>query len=159
MRDELERLKAQLEAVKTQAPEGIEDLAQGDDPVTLKVIVQASGQKSQQQADVTVTWNELFSALGPLMFDPCPEYSLRDRLATYLYERHTGQEKHNVSVSIHDAAFQTVKVQLFALGLIRKCRVRRTDGSLEYKHWRLTPYGVTCLTRVMAARREPKASE
>src|ERR1017187_2098080 len=88
------------------------NLARGADVVGIGYF---SGQKAQPTGTgaVEVTWNGIFLRVGPLCMNSPSEDEVRLSIDQWLYELR--QDK----VRIAEPSFQTVKLQFYALGLIR----------------------------------------
>jgi hypothetical protein len=126
------------------------------------------------QCGATSTWDSLFAQVGPSMMDEAKNAVLRERvdawyaLAAYdnavemvkvdLAEDAKGLEGNvpweNPTFSVHDGeiwddGFETIVVQLRALGLITKSERKRGVNDTG-TYWTLTPYGDTHLTTLRA---------
>jgi len=160
--DELER---KLSAVATEAPQGASTLAQGGDQVSLAYSFIASTTEYRHNGetysgDSVLTWDEIFSALAPLMIDESDESGLQIALNSLVrskeYEdlhsqkRFKGQKFFDFAVLRDD--FQTVKIQLRALGLITKSSKNRSVKDTA-TYWTLTPYGDNQMTKLRAIQR------
>lgn len=143
LRKKVSELEFQLEKARTTAPEGSENLNQGDDYFTLKYSYYWGG---QQYDEISLTWNEIFYILSPLMFDEAHEYALEKELASYIKQR---MELGANVVNINSVDFQSIKVQFIALGLIGKSEKKRSikDNST---YWSLTPYGENKMMQLRA---------
>lgn len=164
LRRQVEELQAELARTRTTAPKGAEDLAQGDEIHSFEctVVTRPPDEYRNQHwsFDLDTSWNEVFSAVAPLMIHEAPEPRLKEALdsfaATKLHPRlvkskdlanHTLRE-----VVLDDNEFQTVKIQLRAIGLMAKSeKARSVKDSGTY--WTLTPYGDEVMTRLRAIRR------
>ena len=76
-----------------------------------------------------LSWNQIIAVLGPHLLSPLPDNSIRTTLAVAV-RAFTGQTG-GINTTMNLAAFDTIKVQLLALGYIE------VDGSF----WRLTDLG------------------
>lgn len=180
LRKELAEAREQTERVRRGPPEEALGLAQGDDAVDFQFISRVEVRRASEEVwdsiryaeylDVDVTWNELFSCLGPGMLNEADEVSLRKRIHAWLYQEFRlkairnvrrdvaseGDEVANVKdveITISDEDFGTLIVQLRALGLIHKSeRTRSVKDTKTY--WALTPYGDDHLTTLRAIKRE-----
>lgn len=164
LRRQVEELQAELARSRTTAPKGAEDLAQGDEPHAFKctVVTRSSNEYRNQywSFGLDVTWNEIFSAVAPLMIHEAPEPRLKEALDAFATDRlHPTLLKskdlagHSLrEVSFDDQEFQTVKIQLRAVGLMTKSEKARSvkDSGI---YWTLTPYGDEVMTRLRAIRR------
>jgi len=96
-----------------------------------------------------LSWDEIFAVIGPCMFDEASESELRRQLARKVEASDSNVRENTVRINEED--FQTVKVQLFALGLIRKSVKRRAVSDTQ-TYWTLTPYGERHATVLKAIR-------
>lgn len=162
LQKKVQALEEQLAAARTEAPVGTERLAQGDDEIDVECSFKAypKGQAygaTTYRYEVTLTWNEIFAAIAPLMIDEAPENVLRAAISPLLREvggEELADDKKLADKNIRDwtisaDAFQTIKVQLRALELIKQSP--RNHGVKDTKtYWTLTPYGDTVMTKLRA---------
>lgn len=107
------------------------------------------------------SWNDIFSAVAPLMIDEAPDYKIKNGLCSFVMERNRERlQKRKELVGyglsefqVKDDSFQTIKVQLRALGLISKSQRQRSVKDTD-TYWALTPYGDSVMTRLRAIRRD-----
>jgi hypothetical protein len=167
LRKQIEELQATLNKVTTQLPAGAEGLARGDDTFevhyTFKARHRTTYATTNYSATFHPTWNDLFAAVAPHFIDEANEEAFRNALDEYAESANIAglnkdKDLKNQSLSefeIRDDDFQTIKVQLRALGLIA-----RSDRQRSLRHagtyWTLTPYGDTLMTQLRAIRREEK---
>jgi len=163
LRHQVDELEAELVHSRTAAPKGTEDLAQGDETTTLNYSFHAWG-KNLSSMDYTdtfaATWNVVFSTIAPAMINEASERSLKQILDSFAMESNQERlEKQKTLVGIELSRFslnldnfQTIKVQLRALGLIVKSA--RPHGVKDTNtYWTLTPYGDETMTRLRAIKR------
>lgn len=162
LRDEVERLRGELETARAAASINSEDLAQGEDPheITFTFIASKSGRDgkfsfSKFTADFIAKWNDIFASIAPLMIDEASEKTLKEGLLDfivfrnkpYLIDDFEGAKIHTFGVE--DADLHTIIIQLRALGLIHKStKVRSVRDKSTY--WSLTPFGDDLMTRLRA---------
>ena len=173
LRKENDALNAELEALRTSAPVGTEDLAQGDSEIEVSIAFRGIRPLSTVTFDIDApstvwhrnawktTWNHLFYIVSPRMIDEAPEKQLRDAIGESFWESNEDQirkayfksgkfyYKSLTDFSIITEDFQTVKVQLKALGLITKSARNRSVKDTD-TYWTLTPYGETIMCRLRA---------
>ena len=137
-------------------------LAQGEDRVSIKYTFVASVSRWEHDGkkhvgELTLTWNEIFSAVAPGMIDEADEGHFRSALDGLVQAKDLPNLRTIVELKgmnllgfrTNSDDFQTVKVQLRALGLITKSsRSRSVKDNSTY--WTLTPYGDNLLTRLRA---------
>jgi hypothetical protein len=164
LKKEIEELQQRLQTARTSAPEGTSDLVQGEDAIALPFTFGARG--PEEFRDTTypesfrVTWNELFAAVAPAMIGEASDGAVRAELGRLAMQRNFERLTKDRKFKDHRLAdfrigqddFQTIKVQLRALGLVTQSRKPRSvKDSATY--WTLTPYGDTVMTRLRALRK------
>jgi len=138
LRAQVDDLTSQLEAVRTAPPPGAEGLAKGGARFTIHFSYK---QQFQDYTDeLILTWDEIFALVGPAMFGEASEHDLKEQLQSK-YEA-TASLAHIFALRVDEEDFQTIKVQLLALGLIQKSERKRTASDTK-TYWKLTPYGET----------------
>ena len=162
LRRKVEELKSELDRARTSAPSGSEGLAKGDEKHTFRFSFTSRNSgyaRTGWTGNFSATWDDLFSVAAPLMINEAQENTVKAALDAFVEERCSnrvqqqkeikGQEVLNFSLNQED--FQTVKVQLRALGLITKSdKTRSVKDSGTY--WTLTPYGDEMMIRLRAIR-------
>lgn len=175
---EIEALKTQLEAARTEAPPGTERLAQGDGRFSLPVHARgewsdATGYPKRSVGvwtPVELTWNRAFGYLGLRMMQEADEPTLESDLCTMAEFDHGEQIKEELLTEIENRAtangderyrwwwrglevsdedFQTLLLQFNALGLIEHSKRNRSVKDTA-NYWTLTPYGHTRLVQLRA---------
>ncbi len=165
LRRTIEELEKKLSFVANEAPEGAGLLAQGRDEVSLGYTFVASedtwGHNGTTYGDDAVlTWDEIFSSLAPLMINEADEDTLTMALNGLVRSKEQSElqkQKSLKGLNLFDFKvkrddFQTVKVQLRALGLITKSTKNRSVKDTA-TYWTLTAYGDNQLTHLRAIRR------
>lgn len=159
----VEELESELARVRTVAPKGSEDLAQGEELYTLWYSFTAQEDvltSTSWTGKFQVTWNSIFALVAPSMISEASELTLRKALNEFVVEQNLEEfQKNNKlkncslsSFSIKEEDFQTIKVQLRALGLIAKSERTRSVKDVA-TYWTLTPYGDNTMTRLRAIKR------
>lgn len=165
LRDQVDELKRELAATRTSAPKGTENLSQGDEVHRINYSFDGRDQRTYRtktyRASFPATWNDIFSCVSPLMIHEATSSQITSvlnefcehRNSEYLVDR---DELEGISIlrfRIKNEDFQTILVQLRALGLITKSEKNRSVKDTE-TYWTLTPYGDDVMTRLRAIRRE-----
>jgi hypothetical protein len=147
LRKNITKLEVLLEKSRTTAPQGSEELSQDRDEFTIHYDYYWQRELSEE---LKIAWNRIFYILAPLMFDESTERCLEAELGKYI----KGLISHKPSrITINSVDFQSIKVQLIALGLISKSEKKRSiKDSATY--WSLTPYGETKMMQLRAFRRD-----
>jgi hypothetical protein len=161
LKKQIETLQAKLDATSTRAPEGTAALAQGSDAFEFRYTFSTSGSRTTYTSNASVTWDEIFAAVSPIMINEAREPEIRSALSRLVSEKEIDElrsmeelkDQRLRDFSIKDEDFQTIKVQLRALGLITKSgKPRSVKDTATY--WTLTPYGDTVMMRLRALRRQ-----
>lgn len=165
LRRVVDELQSELARARTSAPKGADSLAQGDELHQLSYSFHSTHPSTYRSTQWTstfdVSWNKIFSTIAPLMIDEASEQVLISALNSFVAEHNReyllhgpklkGHRLNNLSLKQED--FQTIKIQLRALGLITKSEKARSVKDLG-TYWTLTPYGDGVMTRLRAIRRD-----
>jgi Domain of unknown function (DUF4062) len=183
-------MEALLHNRAVQPPASAEGLADSDERLEFDVSIEikllnltAMSNTARTQWiswETTISWNEIISALGPLMLDEASQGDLsarfRQAVATASYEdarevaigwlrqelkasEILGYQKGKPSPRIQftskvisrESDFETALLQLEALGIIERGSKKRPIAD-HFTYWTLTPWGRTRLTRLRAVR-------
>jgi len=144
LREQIDTLNAKIREIEDKDPEGIEGLQQGEDEVNILYPGSMHGNKIYK-----FTWNKIIAALTPHMIDECSEKVLKFSLHEFVR-----QEKNNIQSfsTISDDSFQTIKVQLIALGIIKPSTKKHSTTDTN-TYWTLTPYGNRLMMKLKAIKR------
>ncbi|RYZ73446.1 MAG: DUF4062 domain-containing protein [Proteobacteria bacterium] len=161
---QIDELNKQLDLARTQAPPGTDRLAQGEDEYTFTYDIDSRSKDGEpwkwENFEASVSWNEIFFALSPLMMHEANEFKLKSTLQAIVLEKAkdtveaqtTKSKGHTFNwarFAIKDSDFQTVKVQLRSLGLT-KLSIRSRSIKDTTAYWTLTPYGEEAMYRLRA---------
>lgn len=151
LRNEVDNLRTELAAAKSEAPSGAENYAGGTDrfSVAMTSRVWKGGSYSDSDHEVSVTWNTIFFEVGPLLMEEATESQMKARLSSEIWRYNIEDFPQGGLKSITDDSFDTIKVQLFALGLIQKSPKKHVPSDTN-RYWSLTPYGETMLMKLRA---------
>ena len=145
LREQIDFLNAKIREIEDKDPEGIENLQQGEDEVDILYPSTMHGNKTFK-----FTWNRIIAVLAPHMIDECSERVLKLTLHSFVK-----QEKNNISSfsSVSDDSFQTIKVQLIALGIIKPSTKKHSTTDTN-TYWTLTPYGNRLMMKLKAVKKK-----
>jgi len=161
LRNQVTELRLQLERGRVSAPEGTDRLAQGGDlcPINFDFAIREAETQTfrRERRMARLSWDEIFASLGPLMLNESAETKLQSAFQNFVAVRlrESGDLPSGIlSGSASSDDFQSVKLQLLALGLIQKSERRRgvNDSNI---YWSLTPYGESKLIQLRAVQRAP----
>lgn len=148
LREQIDALKATIHELEDKAPEGIEDLQQGEDQVEILYVSSLYGKKSYK-----FSWNRIIAALAPHMINESSENALR--LPLHDLVKQTDNNAYSIQ-TLSDESFQTIKVQLIALGIIKPSSKKHSTTDTN-TYWTLTPYGNKVTMRLKALKKDKKA--
>ena len=138
LRQRVEELEALLEKAASQAPEGSENLAQGDDLCEISYTDRYGFGKQNVMGSVEISWNDLFALIAPLMINGASEMDLSKAIGDEIRRR--GNLDSVFGFVPTQQCFGQIIVHFRSLGLIVE--------SLIY--WKLTPAGDSLMTRLLA---------
>lgn len=149
LREENEALQAKIKNMEENAPEGTEDLCQGEDKVKLYFGAEVDDDDYYDD-DLTIelTWNEICKSILPHLV----QRDWGHNMDTYIEEYIKSIEPQYSRVSLRDESLQTIKVQLIALGLIEAAEMPKNRQNTA-EVWQLTKYGRLTLMRLRAMRK------
>jgi hypothetical protein len=164
LRQHVEDLQAELSNARTTAPKGSEDLAQGEELYSLNYSFHAenmeTGEEDEYTSEFEATWNKFFGTVAPMMINEASDDDLKLAMDHFVYDQNEEDQSKDKDFrqsdlsefKLNDADFQTIKIQLRALGLINKSeKARSLEDTTTY--WTLTPYGDEVMTRLRAIKR------
>ncbi len=182
LRKHIEELESELTKSRTEPPKGTSDLAQKDDVFDIYVEYEThkwdetdtNGPESGEfdwKHPVSVTWNNLFFIISPLLLHEATTEQIHLRLTSEirkkvmdlfdgsdednpLDENHAGH--HILSpkeIKVSRTDLETVVVQFLALGyIVQSTKNRSVKDRGDY--WTLTPFGTTMMNNIRAIRSE-----
>lgn len=171
LRKKVEDLETELSRARVTAPKESEHLAQGDDTQKFRFEFhfrdkgEFRSYNRKGSGSFRSTWNAIFYSLAPLMINEASENELKTALDDFVESQVVGgllkedkfSDKTLEDFVILDEDFQTIKVQLRALGFVTKSDRQRSVRDTS-SYWTLTPYGDEVMTRLRAIRRDDASS-
>lgn len=170
LRNRIEELENQLAEVAHKAPPDSEVFAQGSELQKFRCSFTASERKVSRFGDkfnsnISLSWNEIFSSVAPILIHEASEENFKTQINELIerkFKKDLGdklrndnnlQDIHLGFFELENDDFQTIKVQLIALGLITKSVKNRSVKDMS-TYWTLTPYGDTHMMKLRAIRRD-----
>lgn len=150
LKEENEKLTERIKTLEETAPEGTDDLCQGEDEFNIQITA-IIDHNYEESFEYKMSWNDICRAILPHLVQFCWEYNMPTSLKEFIESR----EPQYRYVHINDLSFQTIKVQLIALGLITEAPKVKTSKTLAAA-WTLTKYGALTMMRLGAIRRNIK---
>lgn len=167
LKSEIDLLKLELEKSRNAAPEGTENLSQGNDNTEISYSFNAYGKtwniepRNQYYSDkLKTSWNDIFAAISPLMIDEVNESALRVKVNDFIEDKRKDVLKKQLEkknrypreFKIDDNDFHTLKIQFRALGMITES-VKKRGVHDKDKYWTLTPFGDNVMTKLRAIKK------
>jgi hypothetical protein len=164
LRRRIEELEHEIASARVTGPEGSADLEKGSDEFEIHYKFSGHNYSEYINRDFTATafhtWDEIFYTLSPLMMNEAQEHILIEALNAMVEhgckkEHANNAELENLTLTnftINKDDYQTIKIQLRALGLIVQSEKNRSVKNMA-TYWTLTPYGDTVMTRLRAKRK------
>lgn len=133
LRGQIDDLHRQLEDARLKPPVSAEGLARGNDVFRLGYTTVIN----RNAGCIDLSWDEIIAVLGPTMIQEASDTRLREQLARKIIDTgNFGRDR----VNLTEEQFQTIKVQLLALGVMQKSVRKRAVSDTE-TYWLLTPFG------------------
>lgn len=134
LREKINQLESEKLAAASALVEDISGLAQGDEEVTIPILIGDVNSKAGQHMFVfTTTWDKIFAELGPILLDEASESAIEERLESHVAwstERTDDVDEEirkfdTSETEIYEDDFEMVLVQLRALGLVDTGKKKR----------------------------------
>lgn len=149
LRKENEALRKEYAANPKPSIIPIDSLAQGEDLIEIEGKSSPGSGFSTQKWSIEVNWNELFSIIGPDLFQYQSEYEVQKIIATRLgVKAGVG----NYLPSLDDESKKKIKIQLIALGLVKVDELALSGGGFG-QFWKITEFGKTSLMGLMSIKK------
>jgi hypothetical protein len=170
LRKRNQELESIIKSEAYSAPEGTEDLEQGEDEFKIKCSFNASipdekailGYRKQgYSGTMNVTWNKIWAAISPTLISEASSGEIKKALNDYLSK--TGKEIWEGKGDLKDASlsnfsfekemYDTIFIQLRALGLMRES-IKQRSVKDKATYWTLTRYGDNLMMQLRALRKD-----
>jgi hypothetical protein len=164
----VDNYKRQLQLSDFEIPKGSEELAQGDDVYNLQFYSKNDystfGNTDNSPYQISLTWNQIFATISPLLIDEAFENSLvkpiNDLILKYSKDIvHQKKQEDNfdflfssTSYGISSDTFHTILIQFKALRLIQKSDKKRSIKD-KGNYWMLTHFGDNLMTKLRAIKK------
>lgn len=97
--------------------------------------------------------------MAPLMINEASEGELRSKIEGFIISECKNEleelnpERKVSNVTINDESFQSIKIQLRALGLMTRS-IKKRSLKDSWTYWKLTPYGDDMMVKLRALRKQ-----
>lgn len=104
--------------------------------------------------EVSLAWREIFYYISPYLVRYYEHGAVKEMLRAAVVNKYGINSRMN---KLDDQVFQTVTIQLKALGLVRVDTLKSTDGK-NHQYWKLTPEGEKIMVELRAVRKDASTS-
>lgn len=150
VRKQKEALESEVRRLRKQLKPRMEGLATLDD--SIKINGRSRALKGQwRNWEVEMTFRELFAAVAPYLLEMPTDRSAKLHLKEAIKTRAGRRDVYETRID--DQVFQTIKVQLVALGLINVDYSKTTQGGMAL-FWKLTAAGQQALFELRSVKKD-----
>lgn len=152
LRQKNESLLLENQALRQETNSASTNYSSGDETIHLKgdYKIRYNGNKSDWESDVS--WNQILSFIGPHLLEYKNDSSVNTQLAKSILKADGKNADGYYTTNIEDEIFQTVKLQLMALGYV-DVKSLQTKGGGSALFWSITPKGKKSLLDVRTIRK------
>jgi Domain of unknown function (DUF4062) len=154
LRNRVAELEELLEASRTTAIPGTEELSQGDDPVELEYHAGTIFDTDKPLEKMRSTWIKVFADVAPVLINEASDDALMNAIEGHIASRKNPANLNEFKCRLSNNCYNSIVVQLRALGLIAKSeRIQKRKTGDTKAYWSLTSYGDNVMTMLRAVRR------
>lgn len=151
LRSKIQQLESEKEAILDQPPAEAEFLAKGIETISQPIKLTNIKDKLEE-IELEASWDSIFSYAGSAMIGECTEQEFHDKVQLVFWHSVPSELRNKNSyhdIVLFDIVFDSIKIQLQALGLITHGTKKRAVSDTN-TYWKLTPYGEKYLLQVRA---------
>ena len=152
-KQELDKETDQIKHMIRMTPK-VDNLASLDEEIIIQGKHMLSGSVYSEKWAYKTSWKEIFALIAPYLLERPHDDTVKQRLKYSLYAK-TGYS--GSDVSIDDQAFQTIKIQLMALGLVDIQHLKTVAGGMAL-FWSLTSQGRNKMIELRTVKRRRKVT-
>lgn len=153
LRQKNETLLLENQTLKQEINSDTGDYSSGDEVIHLQGIYRINYEGPNRAWDFDVSWNQILSFIGPHLLGYKNDAVVNSQLAKSTLKANDFNADGYSSTKVEEEVFQTVKMQLLALGYVEvKSLQTKQGGSALF--WIITPKGKKCLLDVRTIRKE-----
>lgn len=161
LRDQIDKLNSELKNYLSAENLEIKELAQGEDTISIFYHAKIWDYRSATDRDgeYKKSWDYLFSLISPFMVHEIEENDIKSTIIENIkvtqFEEENKRTSGGIVIETNDDVFQTIKIQLQALGLIEKSRIKKSIKETG-NYWTLSKKGNDLMIRLRAIKRNEK---
>lgn len=144
-------LKKVIAGLRESQPMEIPDLAGLDDKFEIKGTYKRQNMGQTYSWSVELSWSEIFALISPYLMEHPSDSSVSLRLKSSAFDAAGKSSPWNKTLD--DQCFQTVKIQLTAMGLVRVRYAKSTKGTMGL-FWSLTEQGERLMMQLRTAKKD-----
>lgn len=144
LRKENQDLRIQLQKLSASQPIAIDDLAEMSSSINLYGTYQLHYGGLDRAWNTTMTWEEIFGVISPYLLEKPSDGTVLIKLKKNAIEKVTDS---HYEVQLNDQVYQTIKIQLMALGLISIDYLKTVKGGMAL-FWQLTETGKALMLKL-----------
>ena len=144
LRKENDRLRKSLEVFELKPQNTLPNLADYSESIEFKGTFQKQYNGSKYNWQTEMTWSEIFGAISPYLLEHPSDASVKLTLKRNAFQK---MNHKSYSSELDDQIFQTVKMQLMALGLVDVTYSKTTKGGMGL-FWRITESGKALMLKL-----------
>jgi len=135
----------------------LEDLASLDEEITLKGKYWNRSHRTNETWSITTTWRKVFAHISPYLVKHPNADQVKEILESALFPE-SSYAAYGSSADLDDQNFQTVGVQLNALGLVKIEYLKSTSGGMAL-FWSFTSAGERLMLELRTVRTKTPAAD
>ncbi|HAS6064855.1 TPA: DUF4062 domain-containing protein [Vibrio vulnificus] len=144
LRKENDRLRKSLENLESAPKFSLPNLADYSESIELNGTYKRQINGSSYGWQTEMTWSEIFGAISPYLLEHPSDGTVKLKLKQNAFKKFN---QSSYSSELDDQVFQTVKMQLMALGLVDVSYSKTTKGGMGL-FWRITESGKALMLKL-----------
>lgn len=144
LRKENDRLRKSLENLESAPKFSLPNLADYSESIELNGTYKRQFNGSSYDWQTEMTWSEIFGAISPYLLEHPSDGTVKLKLKQNAFKK---LNLSSYSSELDDQVFQTVKMQLMALGLVDVSYSKTTKGGMGL-FWRITESGKALMLKL-----------
>lgn len=149
LRKQNEKLRQEIDDLKIKPSVKIENIADYAEVIELKGSYKKQWQGSSYSWSIEMSWQDIFSCIAPYLLENPSDGSVKITLKKNAMSRVVNDY---YEADLNDQVFQTVKIQLIALGLVDVTYSKTTKGGMML-FWKITDAGKNLMLKLRTVRK------
>lgn len=147
---EINELRKELEELRRYKAKKESECCQFVDIAAMDEEIDISGTYGSREWkwETSLSWEKIFALISPFFLEHHNDHKAQEIIAKEL-AKEAGKDTYNAKINTQD--FQTIKIQLVALGLMHVAPAKATNGG-EALFWNLTAKGIEYMNQIRVIR-------